>query len=81
MLWCAIMISSKGTKGERDNMNPKYRKTLDEIYEALKEFNDESIKEIFSLLNMYANEKEKELARRIKELRDIENEEMSQRQS
>lgn len=74
------MISSKGT-GERDNMNPKYRKTLDEIYEALKEFNDESIKEIFSLLNMYANEKEKELARRIKELRDIENEEMSKRRS
>lgn len=72
------MILFKGTKGERDNMNPKYRKTLDEVYEALKEFSDESIKEIFSLLNFYANEKEKELER---ELRDIRNEEMSKRRS
>ena len=78
MLWCAIMISSKGTKGERDNMNPKYRKTLDEVYEALKEFSDENIREIFSLLNFYANEKGKELER---ELLDIRNEEMSKRQS
>ena len=57
-------------------MNPKYRKTLDEVYEALKEFDDESISEIFFLLNTYANEKEKELER---ELRDIRNEEMSKR--
>ena len=57
-------------------MNPKYRKTLDEVYEALKEFDVESIKEIFFLLNTYANEKEKELER---ELRDIRNEEMSKR--
>ena len=72
------MISSKGTKGERDNMNPKYRKTLDEVYEALKEFSNENIREIFFLLNFYANEKGKELER---ELLDIRNEEMSKRQS
>lgn len=62
-------------------MNPNYRKTLDEIYDALKEFNDESIKEIFSLLNIYVTEKEKELERRFEELRDIRNEEMSKRKS
>lgn len=41
-------------------MNPKYRKTLDEVYEALKELSDESIKEVFFLLYMYVNEKEKD---------------------
>lgn len=60
-------------------MNPIYRKTLDEVYEALKEFNDESIKEIFSLLNIYVNQKEKELEERFQELRDMRNEEMSKR--
>ena len=60
-------------------MNPKYRKTLDGVYEALKEFSDESIKEVFSLLNIYVNEKEKELEQRFKELCDIGNDEMSKR--
>lgn len=61
-------------------MNERYRKTLDGVYEALKEFNDESIIEIFSLLNIYVNEKEKELEQRFQESLDIRNEEMSKRE-